>query len=120
MSIESQIEAAWKDGGEQKLRELFLCNHRSQVLLAGEHGFSAGYRSALRDLYRDSDFDECQDFDWYWVLTDRGWRHAMKTGDYFEIITATGDTEFTCHREDISRIVYTSLPSPSDIFGRGE
>lgn len=111
MSIDEQIEAAW----EKYVNDMDE-GVRNTVAFHSDV-FAEGYRAALRGLWRDSDFDECQDFDWYWVLTDRGWNHVMKNGEFCEVITDSGDTTFTCEREDIKRIVYTNLTSPAEVFG---
>lgn len=52
MSLQEQIDAAWK-AETPKVREALQCSRASQVLGAAEVGFAAGYRAMAKRLYRE-------------------------------------------------------------------
>lgn len=110
MNLEERIESAWKE------------HWNSSGLHAGESftDFRSGYRAAMRSLYVDLDLNmnECQDYEWYWIRTDNGWKHAMRVDFSFEVVSVTGDDlVFSCGQEDVRRVVEVSIPSPAEIFG---
>jgi len=113
-SIQDQIAAAWKKYRPEAL---------STNSMALSHDvFTAGYLAALRSLYVDLDLNmsECCDFEWYWILTDDGWHHAMRVDFGFDIVSPAGDDLlFSCGQEDVRRVVEARLPSPSDLFTEG-
>lgn len=126
MSIQDQIAAAklkaiddW-DAGHKN------CDFGSKERAGGMRdgfgdGFEVGYLAALRSLFVEVKPEDCQDFEWYWILTDDGWRQAMRVGSGFDVISSDGqDLDFSCDQEEVKRIVEIPLPSPSDLFENEE
>ena len=109
MSIEQQIAAAWK-------RQI---DTDGIDWASDSECFSRGYLAAMKDLYVDLDLNmsECCDFEWYWILTDDGWHHAMRVDFGFDIVSPGGDDLLlSCGQEAVRRVIEARLPSPSDLF----
>lgn len=125
MNLDERIESAIKPEIENWHTEHSPEMYRQKYEMAGQliefqDGFEKGYRAAMRDLYVDLDLNmsECRDFEWYWIRTDDGWRHAMRVDFGFDVISATGqDLDFSCGQEDVRRVVEAAIPSPAEIFG---
>lgn len=120
MSIESQIEAAWKEESP-KVRESLQCSRASQVLGAAEIGFTAGYLAALRSLYVEVKPEDCREHEKYWIEMDKNLFEAVyfpsRIGGYFQ---CTDTHLYEIDAVEVRKILRFNLPYPSDIFGRGE
>lgn len=120
MSIESQIEAAWKEYKPEAL---------STNSMALSHDvFTAGYLAALRSLYRDATFEELTD---WWNNSEDDWDtpfYGFVDGECVPLTVTWVDDDYRACKKGgrvpckPTRIICQSenLPSPSDIFGRGE
>lgn len=116
MSIDEQIEAAW---GEYRSKQHFRTLKEE---CAAEKAFDEGYLAALRKLFVEVKPEDCAEYGVYWIEVDDDYWEATfrkdKTGDYFDIkdIVSNSEVEIEC----VGKVYQMVLPSPSDIFGRGE
>lgn len=125
MNLEERIEMAIKPEIEVWHSEHDPSMYRQKHEMAGQliefqDGFEKGYMAAMRSLFADLDLDmsECIDYEWYWILTDDGWHHAMRVDFGFDIVSPGGDDLlFSCGQEDVRRVLEGRLPSPAEIFG---
>lgn len=119
MSIESQIEAAWKEYKPEAL---------STNSMALSHDvFTAGYLANMKHiagiLYVEVTESRLDHGGEYYTLRDGEWRfcRAIEIGDgRFNFVGQSLNEVFPA--SEAERIVFESgiIPSPSDIFGRGE
>lgn len=100
MSIQDQIDAAWKKRYAGKVG-IFPVG-------CGDF-FEAGYLAALRSLFVEVKPGEVSSGVDYWILRDGEWRDAW----WFSDRLALGEA-MNCER-----ILKLNLPSPSDLFAEG-
>lgn len=101
MSIQDQVEAAWK-----KYRPEALSTNSMSL---SHDVFTAGYLAALRSLFVEVKPGEVSAGVDYWILRDGEWRDAW----WFSDRLALGEA-MNCER-----ILKLNLPSPSDLFTEG-
>jgi len=117
MSIESQMEAAW----------------REQWNKPGEHSgksytdFTAGYLAALQSLYREIPIADLTHGVEYSVAfksnTGVIWKERVMVSlsDHRRLCwIVNGAWEYRDRADAVMAVIHHAFPSPSDIFGRGE
>lgn len=115
MSINDQIEAAWKE----------RCGENITHPPGAAWIFAAGYRAAIRGLYREVKPEDVEDGELCDVKTDDGfqsafalihgaeisfWYHEMEEGEVREIFISP---------LEIKAVYRVTLPSPAEVFGEG-
>jgi len=97
MSIQDQIDAAWK----KQCEDFSRASERRM--------FEVGYLAALRSLFVEVKPGEVSAGVDYWILRDGEWREAW----WFSDRLALGEAK------NCKRILKLNLPSPSDLFTEG-
>lgn len=102
MTIDEQVEAAWEEYVNDMDEGV-----RNSVAFHSDV-FDAGYRAALRGLWRVVDKSEVQECVHYSMLINGEWQTAWYIGDDVARNRA----------ESATRIVkFTGVPSPAEVFG---
>lgn len=128
MSIESQIEAAWKDGEPWIADDDYPMVPKEQLLRLIKEMFKDGYLAALRSLFVEVNPEDLQEGGIYHAQwADHPMREVYYNGEqlcYWETggIGPNGEIEHLCLELspgdcEIREFVF---PFPSDIFGRRE
>lgn len=133
MNIDEQIESAWKEE-LPKVRESLQCSRASQVLGAAEIGFAAGYRAAIRGLWKDHTSETLPDFSdvytevhicvaGHWCSTlngIEGWNLKGFTFNTGEDDGTGVDLRIAIGWDRVNAIYeLKDIPSPAEAFGEG-
>lgn len=122
MSINEQIEAAWKEQ-IPNARKWLQCSRESQILRAAGFGFEEGYRAALRSLYQEIEPSEMVVGRYYWVggmIGEAQGFRSIKGKDGITRRWPIVNGMETCPDLFVIRGPIpngSSLPSPSEVFG---
>lgn len=113
MSIESQIEAAWREYKPAALS--------TNSMVMSHDVFREGYLAALRSLFVEVKPEDCREHENYWIEMDKNLFEAVyfpsRIGGYFQ---CTDTHLYEIDAVEVKKILRLNLPSPSDIFGRGK
>lgn len=124
MSIESQIEASWKDGEPWIADDDYPMVPKEQLLRLIKEMFKDGYLANMKHiadiLYVEVTESRLDHGGEYYALRDGEWRfcRAIEIGDgRFNFVGQSLNEVFPA--SEAERIVFESgiIPSPSDIFG---
>lgn len=118
MSIDEQIETAWKEHYAETVS-------KTKIGPLSIGSFAAGYLAALRSLYVEvkPEDDRIRDSVECWARIQDRWYPGVywKAADEIDFRPSSGLAYGSYSRTRFDSVIRVlSLPSPSDIFGRGE